>query len=104
MASTLPDLATKLCYGASAWVVGGAAREEFPKDYDIVVPLSQWKTACLLIPRDARVNAFGGWKCLSEGKVVDVWPADIGELMTNKMVTHFWHPQSGARFTKQQES
>lgn len=102
MARVLPDLAAKLCYGASSgWIVGGAARDINPKDYDIVIPLTTWKHACLLIPRDAVVNAFGGWKCLSEGKEIDVWPSDIGELMTNKMVTHLWHPQSDARFNRQ---
>jgi hypothetical protein len=95
----LPELATKLCYTASGWIVGGAAREDEPRDYDIAVPLAYWPIAAQLIPRDARPNAFGGWKCVSEGKTVDVWPADLGVLMTNAMVTDLWHPQSGKRFT-----
>ena len=36
---------------------------------------------------------------VSEGAEVDVWPCDLGELLTNRMVTALWHPKTGARFT-----
>lgn len=100
MARTLPELVNKLCYAHSAWIVGGAVISDTPKDYDIAVPLLHWREAAMLIPRDAKPNSFGGWKCISEGKEIDVWPADLGDLMTNKMVKDLWHPQSDARFTR----
>lgn len=100
MARTLPEIVCKLCYAHGGWIVGGASRSDAPKDYDVVVPLGNWKAAAMLIPRDAKPNAFGGWKLQSEGKAVDVWPADLGDLMTNAMVTDLWHPQTGARFSR----
>lgn len=96
----LPELATKLCYTASGWVIGGAAREQEPKDYDILIPFAYWHIACQLIPRDAHPNTFGGWKCESGGKIVDVWPADLGILMQDNLCRDLWHPKTGARFKK----
>lgn len=100
MARTLPEAVCKLCYAHDAWVVGGGARDESPKDYDVAIPFAQWAGAAMHIPRDARANPFGGWKFISEGVPIDVWPCDLAALMTNAMVTHLWHPQSGARFVR----
>lgn len=98
MARTLPEAVCKLCYAHGAWIVGGAAVSDAPKDYDVAVPFGEWQRAAMLIPRDARPNPFGGWKFVSEGVEVDVWPCDLGELLTNRMVTALWHPKTGARF------
>lgn len=104
MARTLPEAVCKFCYAHNAWLVGGAARQgETPRDYDVVVPFAHWQAAAMLIPRDARPNPFGGWKFTSEGCEIDVWPADIGQLMTNAMVVDLYHPQTGARFQRQSE-
>lgn len=96
----LPELVCKLCYAHGGWIVGGGAVQDSPKDYDIAVPFGQWQAAAMLIPREARPNPFGGWKVASEGIDVDVWPCEVGELMTNRMVKELWHPQSGARFSR----
>jgi len=76
----LPELVCKLTYVCDAWIIGSAADPDKtdPRDYDLVVPYNKWKEASSLIPSDARRNTFGGWKCISEGKEVDVWPDDIG--------------------------
>jgi hypothetical protein len=65
-----------------------------------VIPFSHWKDAAMLIPKDAKVNTFGGWKCVSEGVEVDVWPGDLGWLMTNSAFTYAWHPRTGTRIGK----
>lgn len=100
MARVLPELVCKLCYSHGAWIVGGACVSDEPRDWDVCVPLTRWKEACMLLPRDARVNAFGGLKAVSEGQTIDVWPAELGDLMTNEQVQELWHPQSGARFSR----
>ena len=98
----LPELVSKLCYTSNAWIIGGAARETEPRDYDVMVPHSHWHIAAQLIPRDARPNAFGGWKCVSEGKSVDIWPDDLANLMTAAPCRDLWHPRSGSRFKRTQ--
>ena len=100
MARILPELVSKLCYAHDGWIVGGAAKSESPKDYDVVIPFARWAKAAMLIPRDAKANSFGGWKCVSEGVDLDVWPCDLAALMKNAAVTDLWHPQSGARFAR----
>lgn len=102
---TLPRIVSQLVTHHDAWVVGSAAQPTLTdlssvKDFDVVVPLVRWSQAALLVPRDARPNTFGGWKCESEGRFVDVWPADLVELMQQRMMEHLWHPKTGARFTR----
>lgn len=60
--TTIPKLVLDLVYAHSAWIVGSAANPDNkePRDYDIIVPFSEWNKACMLIPMDAKVNHFGG--------------------------------------------
>lgn len=106
MARVLPALASKLTTHFGAWVVGSGANpdaKEFPRDLDLVVPFHAWHLAAQLIPRDAAVNSFGGWKFDDEGVSVDVWPADLASLMTNPLVCHLWQPATGARFSRTED-
>jgi hypothetical protein len=54
----------------------------------------------MLIPLDAKVNTFGGFKCKCGDYEIDVWPGDLGALMQNQLAKHAWHPRSGARLVK----
>ncbi|MDP1712680.1 MAG: hypothetical protein Q8K86_09520 [Candidatus Nanopelagicaceae bacterium] len=74
------------------------------RDYDVVVPFYEWGKAAVLIPKNAKPNTFGGWKCVSEGKVVDVWPGDLGWLMQNAVLKNVWHPRSGVRWRRKDAS
>lgn len=103
MAQKLPKLVSKLCYGHGAWIVGGGARQLNPKDWDVVVPFGAWKQAAMLIPTDSKPNSFGGWECTEKGMPIDIWPCDLGLLMTHDMVTDLWHPLTDARFTRKQK-
>lgn len=100
--SNLPKLALALTHHHDAWIVGGAADPEngTPRDIDIIVPLSSWQPASSLIPRDAKVNSFGGWKCIDEGVTIDVWPGDLGWLMQHPKAQWAFHPRSGTRLKK----
>lgn len=97
-----PALVHKLCYDHEAWIVGSSANpdDENPKDFDILVPLSNWQQASLLIPSDAIPNTFGGWKCISGGKEVDVWPGDLAWLLTNDMLKWAYHPRTNTGVEK----
>lgn len=103
MASKLPKLVLDMTAAHDAWIVGSAANPNIdnPRDYDVIVPFSEWQKACMLIPSDAKPNHFGGWKCISEGKEVDVWPGDIGWIMQKPQSLYIWHPASGCRWNKQ---
>ena len=96
---TLPALVCKLTHLHDAWVVGSAAKPdadlEKARDFDVLVPYSHWQAAAALVPADARPNTFGGWKCQSEEREVDVWPGELGWLMTNHASKWAWHPKSG---------
>jgi hypothetical protein len=99
-----PKLVCALCYGHDAWVVGGAARDNDPRDWDILVPFSQWQSAAFLIPSDAKPNSFGGFKCSTpEGVEVDVWPGDIGKMITFEAFSHLWHPRTNFRWQRVKE-
>lgn len=102
MASSQPKLVLALTYSHDAWVVGSGADpdHENPRDWDIIVPYSEWQKACSLIPMDAVPNHFGGWKCISEGVEVDVWPGDLGWIMQRPKLKFVWHMASGVRFKK----
>lgn len=104
----VPQIVAQLTHGFEAWVVGSAARKDTDlskvRDFDILVPFSQWVGAAMLIPADAKPNTFGGWKfnTVMNGYqiVIDVWPGDLGWLMCNDMAKAAWHPRSGARLVK----
>lgn len=100
MASKLPKLVLALTHAHDAWIVGSGAdpNNTEPRDYDVIVPYSEWQKACMLIPMDAKPNHFGGWKCISEGKEIDVWCGDLGWLMQKPQMKYIWHVASGVRW------
>jgi hypothetical protein len=102
MSSLLPKLVLDLTAAHGGWIVGSAADPEVtnPRDYDVAVPFSEWQKACMLIPVDAKRNHFGGWKCMSEGKEVDVWPAELSHLMLSSMNNWLWQPFFNIRYKK----
>jgi hypothetical protein len=103
MSHIIPALVCKLAYAHEAWIVGSAATPDCNhanvRDYDVLVPMDQWRKAAMLIPLDATPNTFGGWKCQSEGREVDVWPGDLGWLMTNYLARWAWHPRTNTRIS-----
>ncbi len=98
----LPTLVAKLTLNHDAWVVGSAAdpANENPRDFDVLVPFYAWGPASQLLPSDCRMNSLGGWKCISEGVEVDVWPGDLAFVMRQDAFSVAWHPSSGARIVR----
>lgn len=90
-----PIIVSQLVNCFDGWLVGGSAFETGPKDYDVVIDPGNWNKVAQMIPKDAKVNSFGGWKFKDEGGVeVDVWPETLNSLMTNHFVKNLYHPRS----------
>ena len=88
-----PALVTLLTERHDAWIVGSAVDNPNPRDYDVIVPYEKWPQASLLIPKDAKPNVFGGWECISDGKIVDVWPAELGFSFITSACKAAWQPR-----------
>lgn len=101
--SRLPRLVRLICSLSDAWVVGSAADpyNKDPKDYDVAVPFGQWKKVAVCIPKDAKPTIFGdGWKFISDGKEVDVWPDDIVNIFLCAKCEWMWQPIRNIRIKK----
>ena len=86
----LPRIVYRMCVGGAlivgsrALVLSGALSEKDanPKDYDLLVPYEKWQHVSTLIPENATLNKFGGWRFETlnhDGELVevDVWPSTI---------------------------
>lgn len=102
MSSKHPKLVLDLSFIANAWIVGSAAdpSNTNARDFDMVVPYSQWQNACMLIPSDAKPNHFGGWKCISEGVEVDVWPGELSFVMAHGYSTYCLNLKNNVRWKR----
>lgn len=85
-----------------SFIVGSAADPNInnPRDFDIIVPFSTWNEVCMLIPKDAVPNTFGGWKCKSGESIVDVWPGELNNVIIAEMFKYAWEPYSNTRIKK----
>lgn len=94
----IPSLIVNLSLNHYAWVVGSAAnpKNDNPRDWDIIVPFSEWHKITAIIPSDAKVNRFGGWKFMSEGYEIDLWPGELSFFLTRTRWA--WNPGLGFRF------
>lgn len=97
-----PELVTKLTTLCSGWLVGSSANwtVKEPRDYDVYIPIKYWAEASNFIPRDAKINRMGGFKCLSEGIEVDVWTGDVNDFLASNYFTFAYHPMSGVRISR----
>jgi hypothetical protein len=97
-----PRLVAVLCQRFGAWVVGSAADPSkcTPRDWDVCVPLGRWGEAATLIPSNAEVNSFGGWKVKDGNYEIDIWPGDLRDVMLHHRTTWVWDPCTGSRFRR----
>lgn len=102
MAKHYPRLVGLLVTNFDAWIVGSAAnlKCDHPRDWDVLVPFHNWSKAVSCIPIDAKMNSYGGWKFKDGGVEIDVWPGDVGWIMSNPLTEWLWHPASGSRFQR----
>lgn len=113
--ANLPSLVRILCANHDAWIMGGAAtvllesnggrdREKLDsvRDWDVHVPFHSWQAASHLIPKVAFPNRFGGWKITEQDTVIDIWPGDLGQIVSGfQEAVHCIHPSSGTWFVTQ---
>lgn len=98
----LPRMVRLICSLSNAWLVGSSAdpKNPSPKDYDIAVPFQDWRRISALIPKDSKTTMFGGWKFVSDGKVVDVWPDDIINIFSCSKCDWMWQPIKNIRIQR----
>jgi hypothetical protein len=95
-----PELVVRLVNSCSGWIFGSACVQESPRDYDVFIPLPFWRQASMLIPKDAKINRMGGFKCISEGKEVDVWTGEMHELLASNFFNCAYHPLTGIKIKR----
>lgn len=90
----LPGIVYKMCVHG-ALIVGSYAKflagEKIkPHDYDLLVPPEHWQTCAMLIPRDAKLNSFGGWRFIDpQTKMeVDIWPSTLEKYLSECRTRH----------------
>ncbi len=100
----LPKSIKLLVQHYGAWIVGGSANPDAlistVRDIDVVVPFSRWNEASSLIPTDAKINEYGGWKFKQRGLIIDVWPEDLSVLMLNHKLKYIWQPRFNILYEK----
>ena len=94
-----PELVTKLTTLCSGWLVGSSANpnETEPRDYDVYIPIKYWLEASNYIPKDAKINRMGGFKCISDGVEVDVWTGDMNDFLASNYFNFAFQPKTGVR-------
>lgn len=94
-----PELVTKLVTLCGGWLVGSSANpsEKEPRDYDVYIPFKFWLEACSYIPKDAKLNRMGGFKCISDGMEVDVWTGDMNDFLASNYFKYAYQPKIGVR-------
>lgn len=102
--NSYPKLVGTLVTLFDAWIVGSGADPTVDPttvhDWDVMVPYRNWPKAALVIPKDAKVNTFGGWKCTCQGRSVDVWPDDLDTVLNSHLNLYAWHPRSDTRLMR----
>lgn len=98
--AALVNKLTTICDG---WLIDSGAERPFkrPRDYGVFIPLSKWREACAIIPKDARVNKLGRFKCISEGIEVDVWTGEMNSLLASNYFRCAYHPQTGVKIVRE---
>lgn len=67
-----------LIVGSGAqWLIGET--DKTPRDFDVIIPPSEWAQACRSIPRGSLTNSFGGVCIEGERNKIDLWCGDIQE-------------------------
>ena len=97
-----PELVTKLTNFCGGWLNGSAADPDHdnPRDYDVFIPLKHWQQASSYIPKDAKINRMGGFKCISDGIEVDVWTGLLEDIVTTNHFKYAYQPLTGIRIKR----
>ena len=105
----LGSIGRQLCWLFDGLIIGSSTSyfypnlypddREKPKDIDIVIPLHLWTRACQIIPKNATVNRFGGFKFTDDNGIpVDVWTDDVAHIALNTY-SDIYSPKLGRLLT-----
>lgn len=89
----LPRIVYQMCVHG-ALIVGSYAKKlmgevEASGDYDLIVPYDKWQTVSLLIPKDAKLNNFGGLRFEDKhGNEIDVWQGSLHNYLNECKTKH----------------
>lgn len=95
----IPSIVKQFSTNFGGWVIGSGCQEN-PKDWDVLIPFSEWNRAAHLIPKDAKPNTFGGWKFTVDGVDIDVWPGELSFICNQAKFTEAWCPATGRRIKR----
>ncbi len=97
-----PKIVRKLTTLCNGWIIGSAAIEsnEDPRDYDVFIPIEYWQQASSYITDDAKINTFGGFKVISDGKEVDIWTGKMEEILASNYFKAAYHQKTGVRIVR----
>lgn len=97
-----PELVTKLTTLCDGWLIGSSANPsvELPRDFDVFIPLKHWLLASNFIPKDAKINSLGGFKCVSGGIEVDVWTGNFEDIVSSNYFSFAYQPKTGIRINR----
>lgn len=104
----LPIFVKQICLSYDAYIVGSGAAyisgEEGIKannDWDIIIDPLDWdKFLPFMLDKQFKLNSWGGFKLLSEGKEIDIWPASLHNyIASNKASKIIYKPKGGKLIT-----
>lgn len=97
-----PRIVTLLTSQCEAWIIGSAAdpNEENPRDYDIFVPIQFWQRASGYLPKDFKVNSFGGLKITEDNIEIDIWTGDMLAIISTNYFKFAFQPKLNIRIGK----
>ncbi len=88
----------------NVWIAGSAADPasniDKVKDLDIIIPFEEWNQITGLIPKDAKMNSYGGWRYTEDNILIDVWPDNLNNFMSSSFPKHIWQPRYNIRYLK----
>ncbi len=83
----LPALVRSFCHQGNGWIVGSSAKylldlaNGYPRDWDILIPHTHWKTTSKSVPVGTPANSMGGFKISDKSLIIDLWTQDIGDFL-----------------------
>lgn len=93
----LPKVVYQMCVNG-ALIVGSTAKmlngetDRPPGDFDLLVPFERWSVVCMLVPRSAKLNGFGGWTFNARHGddivSIDVWPDTLQRYLSECKSRH----------------
>ena len=89
------------------WIVGSASKEQAIastlKDIDIIVPFHVWTYVASILPKDTKLNSFGGHRFKDNGILIDIWPDTLDNIFLNHICLSAWQPKYNIRVYKEKK-